>query len=409
MPLPLPLLALSLLVVSCQGEPADLGETADRAGRGEPSVLAPGPIDPPAAPGAMAPNLAVVGERLAATWLEPIVVAGTSEHRLRFARLGNAGWSEPVSITQGPDFFANWADFPSLVEAGDGTLYAHWLAKTAEDTYAYSIFLARSDDQGASWRPLGQLNRDQTPTEHGFVALVPEGDGARAFWLDGREMIDGAPMTVRSARIEDPDGTEQLLDSRVCECCATDAAATDEGPILVYRDRSQDEVRDVSIVRGTASGWTEPLAVHRDGWQINGCPVNGPAVVASGNRAAVAWFTAAGGISRVQLAFSDDSGASFGAPIAVDEGPVLGRVDLALDAEGAAWMSWVSNRGENAEILVQRISHEGAVGEPRLVAKTSAARASGFPILQNVQGKMFIVWVDVGEDRSASRIRVQEL
>ena len=72
-------------------------------------------------------------------------------------------------------------------------------------------------------------------------------------------------------------------------------------------------------------------------------------------------------------------------------------------------MSWVSNRGENAEILVQRISHEGAVGEPRLVAKTSAARASGFPILQNVQGKMFIVWVDVGEDRSASRIRVQEL
>ncbi|MCP4203206.1 MAG: hypothetical protein GY769_14885 [bacterium] len=366
-------------------------------------------IDPPAEPGALAPNLASVGGRLAATWLEPVSGSNSAGHRLRFALLGEAGWSDPVSIAAGSDFFANWADIPSLVQAGDRRLYAHWLAKTAEDTYAYSVFVARSDDRGSSWQPVGKLNSDSTPTEHGFVAMVPEGDGARAFWLDGREMIHRAPMTVRSARIEDPDGVERVLDARVCECCGTDAVVTREGPLVVYRDRSEDEVRDVFSVRRTAAGWTEPQAVHHDGWRIDGCPVNGPAVDAIENRVAVAWFTAAADNSRVQIAFSDDSGASFDAPIVVDDGQVLGRVDTALDAQGVAWVSWVSRRNQNVEILIQPFGSGGAVGEPRTVAHTTAARASGFPVLRKVQSKLFIAWVDVGEDPSTSRIRVREL
>ena len=126
----------------------------------------------------------------------------------------------------------------------------------------------------------------------------------------------------------------------------------------------------------------------------------------------------------MQLAFSDDSGASFGAPMVVDDGPILGRVDLALDAEGAAWLSWVAHRGEDAQILVQRFLPEGALEEPRLVARTSAARASGFPVLQEVRGQVLIAWVEVGAvaeggaarvagatppGASASRIRVLEL
>ncbi len=375
---------------------------------------APALLDPPAAVGAFAANLATVGGRLAATWLEPAALAsGAGGHRLRFAALGPEGWSEAISIAEGGDFFANWADFPELVEAGDGTLYAHWLAKTAAHTYAYSVFLARSIDRGRTWEAMGKLNSDDTPTEHGFVALVPEGKGARAFWLDGREMLDDRPMALRSARVGEANRVEEIVDARVCECCGTDAAVTDEGPIVVYRDRSELEVRDVFAVRSLVSGWTEPAPVHADEWRIEGCPVNGPAIDARGDEVAVAWFTASNGEPKVLVAFSDDSGASFQEPVVVDaavEGSlVLGRVDVVLEADGSARVSWVAQTGDHAEIRLQRVGAGGSSAPRRVVAQTSPARASGFPILEAVGDVLYLAWVEVGEDRAASRVHVRAL
>ena len=49
------------------------------------------------------------------------------------------------------------------------------------------------------------------------------------------------------------------------------------GPVAVYRDRSPEEIRDISVVRLVDGVWTEPAPVHADNWMIEGCPVNGPA------------------------------------------------------------------------------------------------------------------------------------
>jgi hypothetical protein len=261
-----------------------------------------------------------------------------------------AGWgivsSSRVSPTPGPiaagdDFFANWADLPGVVAAADGSLTAHWLAKTGEETYAYSIFLARSTDGGVSWTPLGRLNDDDTPTEHGFVSYVAADDGVRAFWLDGRAMAEGGPMSLRTAVITDQVGPDEVLDERVCECCSTDAAMTSTGPVVVARDRSESEIRDISIVRRVDGDWSRAQPIHADAWQIDGCPVNGPEIAADGDLVAVAWFTAAGAEPRVQMAISHDAGASFGRPVLIDgEGP-LGRVDVVLDGKEAV-VSWLA-------------------------------------------------------------------
>jgi len=112
-------------------------------------------IDPPARPGAMAPNLSTMDGQLVLTWTEPIQDEATPQrdrrHRLRalrFARYTGEGWSEPKTIAERDDFFANWADLPALVQAGDGTLFAHWLQKSADATYAYDVIAARSTDRG---------------------------------------------------------------------------------------------------------------------------------------------------------------------------------------------------------------------------------------------------------------------
>ena len=321
-------------------------------------------LAPPAVPRSFAPDLWVDDQGVLLTWIEPLGAEPSDGHRVRFSRLEGASWVEPTTITEGNDLFANWADFPSVARTAGGTLYAHWLAKTSDETYAYSIFLARSDDGGDSWQPIGTLNDDNTPTEHGFVSWVREDHGLRAFWLDGREMGEGRPMTMRSARLGGAAGMgtvlwpSVVLDDGVCECCSTDAVLAGDGPVVVYRDRSPEEVRDTYAVKWEDAGWSEPSSVAADGWRIEGCPVNGPEAAADGDLLAVSWFTAAGDAPSVQVAFSQDDGASFGDPVVVDGDGPLGRVDVALDGEGGAIVGWVARSGDAAAVRLRRGERE---------------------------------------------------
>ncbi|HEX5759993.1 MAG TPA: exo-alpha-sialidase, partial [Thermoanaerobaculia bacterium] len=371
------------------------------------------------------PNLALDGPDLLLTWLEPRAApAGERAHALRFARLRGDRWSAPVTVAAGTGFFANWADFPAAVRGRRG-LVAHWLGMLGPGTYAYGVQLARSADGGATWRRVGLLHDDSSPTEHGFVSYVAEGEGVRAFWLDGRQTAGGhggddgeaeeGPMSLRTAAVgAAAAAASELLDPLVCSCCQTDAAMAAEGPVVVYRDRSAGEVRDVAIVRRTRAGWSAPAAVAADGWRIPGCPVNGPAVAASGSRVAVAWFTAAAPGPRVRAALSADGGARFGAPIEIDAAQPLGRVDLAMTPGGEAVVSWLAlesgEAGEaggerQARVRLRRLSPDGA-GAPFSVAATGAARSSGFPRLALQGDRLVLTWVEDGEP---SRLRAAAL
>jgi hypothetical protein len=421
---------LVALIVAC-GEPApDPGAVATPPAA--PAATAAGDLDPPAVAGSFAPEWArfdpsAADESPLLTWIEPRPAVAGGGHRVRAARLTGDGWSTPVTVTGGTDLFANWADFPAAVRAVDGTFFVHWLEKSGDATYAYGPQVARSLDDGASWQRLGPLYDDTTATEHGFASWLPEGDGARAFWLDGRAMAEEGPMAIRTAHLasrraatEGPPPNVEL-DDRICECCSTDAAWTDAGPVVVYRDRSPDEVRDIYRVRRVADAegepaWSAPAAVAADGWKIPGCPVNGPAVAADGRTVAVAWFTGVPS-PRVRLAFSQDAGASFGEPILIDDGRPLGRVDLVLTDGGAtALVSWMAVGAEDearAEIRLARLPVvPRTLAEPvpfQLLATTSSARASGFPRLLRHGDALYFAWVDLTDDPATARLRVRSL
>jgi hypothetical protein len=366
-------------------------------------------IESPAGPASFAPNLVAAEGVPVLSWLEEIGDPSAEPgHRLLVSRLESGEWSVPVAVAEGTDFFANWADIPAVAVASDGTMYAHWLAKTAADTYAYSIFLARSEDGGASWFPMGPLNDDATETEHGFVSFVTQGDGVRAFWLDGRQMAEGGPMNVRTAIVGQRVGPSEVLDDRVCECCATDAVVTEHGPIMVVRDRSDEEIRDIVMIRQTEDGWSEAQRVAVDDWRIEGCPVNGPAVAAFGERVAVAWYTASGTGPKVQIAFSDDAGDSFGPPEAVDSGRPLGRVDLVEDGSGGFVMSWLEGVDASAEVRLRRFDAQGPAGEPLSAVRTSPSRASGFPRLARIGDDLYLAWVDIDGEQD-SQVRVEKI
>ena len=360
-------------------------------------------IKPPASAGSLAPSFASVEDgRVVLTWLEP-VKAG---HALRFSVLDETGFGPARTIAQGDDWFANWADTPGLFVLPNGDWIAHWLVKSGPSTYAYDVVMARSRDQGQSWSETLTPHADGTHTEHGFVSYFAAADDrAGVVWLDGRETGghsaghgEGA-MTLRTAMIgvDGEVASRQLLDERVCDCCQTASAMTPDGPVVVYRDRSDDEIRDLYVVRRSTEGWSKPRRLHADDWRIGACPVNGPAIVAEGDRVGVVWFTIGGDEPRVELAISTDAGASFERVDTLDRAPRSVAWTWPGTVRFRAFLGRSARKWRRAAPGRLRL-----VRPPAMAAVTSqvAGRASGFPRLA-VATPRLVAWTGVGTGSSA--------
>lgn len=371
-----------------------------------PRTISLAPLELPVRAGAQPDLVAAPDGSLLLSWIEKHAGGG---HSLRFSRMSGERWSTPRTIATGSDWFVNWADTPHIAATADGALWAHWLRKSAAATYAYDVVLSRSADGGDSWSPPFRVNDDGTRTEHGFVSVWPAArDELGIAWLDGRrtggahDHHGGGMMTLRSARF---DGAlarhdEMEVDASTCDCCQTAVAITARGPLLVYRDRTVGEIRDISAARWQDAAWTQPRAVHADGWKMPACPVNGPSAEARGTEVRVAWYTAAdGGVPEIRHARSGDAGDTFDAPLTVDRGPeVLGRVTTALDGD-ATWIAWLREDDSGQSLWAARIAGEPARVEQRLRVATlrGRGRGTGVPQLVAGDGRLHLVWTDLVE------------
>lgn len=349
----------------------------------------------PAQPTSAEPYLFASDEGVLMSWIQK-----TESHSLMwYSSLRDTTWSEPMLIDSGTNWFVNWADYP-MVAANDQTMIAHYLARSGEAKYAYDIMLKSTNDKGNSWQPSQKLHDDGKQAEHGFVSMLPYGDGFIVAWLDGRNtVVEGmegheghGQMSLRAALVDalGKKTQEWELDNRTCDCCQTTVAITRSGPIVVYRDRSDEEIRDMSIVRYVDGQWTNPKYVHEDNWKIVGCPVNGPSAAAIGDDLAVAWFTAADEEPMVNLTFSGDGGDTFDAPIRIDEGKGIGRVDVVMLEDRSVVVSWM----EGDMIKAAHVDRRGLRGEPVLIARSRESRSSGFPQIARSGDRVILAWTD---------------
>lgn len=346
------------------------------------------------------------------SWVETI----EERQKLFFSILEDDKWGPSQLIKEGDNWFVNWADFPSLVvnrDAGKQAMTAHWLQMSAEGTYDYDV-KATFFESGA-WGHDTTVHKDGISAEHGFVTMLPMKDNQTFItWLDGRftktKDSDGKPkgMTLR-AGVFDSKGNELeswQLDELTCDCCQTNAAfysggsgdGSSEGPMVVYRDRTKDEVRDIYITRFVDNKWTEPMAVSSDNWVVAGCPVNGPDIASKGGKTAVVWFSAKDDMPMVQLALSEDGGQSFGVPIRVATKSTNGRVSVTILDSGNIAVSWLETKDAEATIQIAFYDSKGVKLDSLKVADTKTSRRSGFPILESVGEQVFITWTDISNN-----------
>lgn len=331
---------------------------------------------------------------------------------LYVSRLDGDAWSTPREIVSGTDLFLNWADFPSVHASKSGALIAHWLRRDGSK-HGYDAEFSTSKDKGVSWSEPQTIHDDPLSGEHGFVSIAPLGDEAfGVMWLDGRAISDplskAKQMGLYFRRISATGelGEEQCIDPRVCDCCQTDLIATSNGGLLAaYRDRSATEIRDMSFLVFDGESWSEPKTIHADGWLIQGCPVNGPALASSGNRSSALWFTGAGEDGG-RVWFATRTATSFGFPTRIDEGRPIGRVDL-VGVKDAWLASWLEHtEAAFAEWRVRIIDSKGQLGEPLSVARVHGDRQSGSLRMAPVPGGCLVAWTQTGQQPQVRAARV---
>ena len=334
---------------------------------------------------------------------------------LNFSQFKEGKWVNTQTMATGSNWFVNWADFPAHA-INENLILSSYLKKSDSGTYTYDVILSLQKLSGEKVKEDFLLNTDGVKAEHGFVSIIPNhNQGFFITWLDGRNTVekdlDGyhKPMTIRFAEITNKGDIidESELDSATCDCCQTSIAVTNKGPVVVYRDRSDKEVRDIYIARKINGIWGVPTPIHNDGWEINGCPVNGPKVASNSNNLAVSWFTVSNEKPTVNLSFSKSNGASFGAPIKINDDDPIGRVDVAFLNPQEVLVSYIEGDDVGTYLRIKRVSIDGKVSAAITISKIDGGRSTGVPQLEILDNEAFIVWtVFEGEKNQLKTVKL---
>ena len=358
----------------------------------------------PSGANALAPALFATENILRMVWLEP--PEGSSKMMaLRYSEYQDGVWGNTMTLYESDKIFANWADTPSVSVNRDGDVLVHWAEKSGPATYAYDVRIGLLQDK--TFKDLGTVHRDKTQTEHGFVSIVPDGQDFQIAWLDGRKTAGGhhdsddhhsgdQAMTLRYSRYTPQGLTPSIeLDDRVCDCCNTSAVQLTSGFTVLYRDRSNDEIRDISIAQVVDDNRTlKPRPLSSDNWKINGCPVNGPRIAAQDPLVAAAWFTKANGTGHIKVRFSQDAAATWGETYQVDADDPVGRVDLLALPNGQFVVSWLGRTKDGATLNLRRVANDGTMTPVSRLAALPASRKTGVPRMARVDDNIFLVWTE---------------
>lgn len=290
------------------------------------------------------------------------------------------------------DWLINWADFPRVFSGEQGML-ALALRYTSSAKNAYTIdYYIKTHDQ-TSWVDYGALPDDSTMTEHGFASATAYQSGWLIVWLDGRNTAKGGFTGLRSAEVL-PDGqilNQQWVDSTVCDCCQTAIAVLANGPQVVYRDRTKEEVRDIYSSNYTNGEWSEPKVVSEDHWKINGCPVNGPQIAGYGEQSAIGWFSAANDRPEVKMMLAKRPG-----PQLLDSVTTLGKVRMTSMNEAGFAIVWVGLLEQVPHLNLRWFDWDGKEQRAWTIPNPNGSKAGGFPAVAYLDHDIYLAWTSPG-------------
>ncbi len=185
---------------------------------------------------------------------------------------------------------------------------------------------------------------------------------------------------------------EHLIQANVCFCCKTAVVASGEKVYAAWRHIYPGSLRDIAVARSTDNGATfgHPIRVSEDGWKIDACPDDGPAMAADGHDGIhIAWPTlVAGDAPRKGIFYSTLKGDSFAPRVRLDSGDAdPAHPQIAADHHTNTAVVWDERTSERRRIVFRPIT-DGAVEAPRFFDGDGVS----YPVVAAGEGYWIVLW-----------------
>jgi hypothetical protein len=313
----------------------------------------------------------------------------------------DGSWSQPALASADKAVLVNPVERPAIAVTPGGQPAVAWIEPGASERTV--LWYAASADDGATFGAPAQVAAAEGESTAMVSLAFDAQQNPLAAWLQGEDL----------ALARSDDGGRSFaagtLDTTVCDCCQPAPLLADE-PLVAFRNvvkQGEDDLRDIYVVRldgARAAG--APVQVSDASWQINACPISGPAVALRGDEVYVAWMDGradsehSGKRSDIWLARSGDGGRSFGANLRVNapEGQHT-LPSLAAGPDGRLHLSWLRVAGQEYAIVYTSSADGGAsFAPPRTIASSAAGKERGRPTMPALaaasDGRAYLAWTD---------------
>jgi hypothetical protein len=292
------------------------------------------------------------------------------------------------------------------------------------------IKAAKSRDGGKTFRAPMTLQSAGSAGDRGWPSVALDGRGViHAIWLDHRQMAsDRLPTTDHAAHqqhgaehsgfamaqksglyyasVADRPSPERLLTNGVCYCCKTALSADANGSLYAaWRHVYPGDLRDIafSVSRDEGRSFSAPIRVSEDGWAINGCPDDGPAIaVDARERVHVVWPTVLGSAVPEGAIFyaSSTDARHFTARVRIPTlgGPKPSHPQIVVDRAGRIIVAWDETIGGRRVAALREVklrpNRAPAFGD---IVRLSSEGATMYPVLAATDAGLLAVWTTAGD------------
>lgn len=381
------------------------------------------------------PSIAATGKFVAIAWGASASAGGTDVHAA-VSRDGGETFGAPVRVNDvGGDAKLNGEQPPHIAlvpRAGrDPVIAVVWTSKRPAGTV---LLRSQSSNGGTAFSPAAVVAGTDAPGNRGWEAIAIDRAGRiDVAWLDHRELAaQGAAMAMAHAdhaAASPGTGTEAAQKSKlyvgpldgtaaphaitggVCYCCKTAMAVGKDGATYVaWRHVYSGDLRDIAFAASRDGGRTfsDPVRVSQDGWAINGCPENGPAMVVDDRNAIhVVWPTFVAGPGQTLGLFYARStdGRTFSPRLRIPADGTPSHVDLALDEHGSLVLVWDQLKDGSRHIMMSRRSAADPAAEFARPTVLPSSAGGSFPVAAGVPGAAVVAWTSATPDTSVIRVQ----
>jgi hypothetical protein len=248
--------------------------------------------------------------------------------------------------------------------------------------------------------------------------------------MPGMDAAATAPAAATTAPKADPtekaalsklyfsalDGTHAIqITPSVCYCCKTSVVADGSNVFAVWRHVYPGSQRDIAFAASHDGGksFSSPVRVSDDGWHIDGCPENGPAIaVDKAHGVHVAWPTPLDGKDPSQLALFyavSRDGKSFQPRVQIPSRLPSSHAQMVMEADGASLVAWDEIADGARRVAMARV-RDGANGKPSISAVQAPESGAGnwYPVLATTSNGSIAAWVrqsDAGSSIGVARVK----